>query len=344
MAGLGNVVNPLTPDAPASAVWPPTPEGVAQAAQRWRAGELVAFPTETVYGLGADATQDAAVAKVFAAKGRPSDHPLIVHVASAQDLPAFVREVPPAVARLVTHAWPGPLTLILPRRPGVAQAAAGGQDSVGVRCPSHPVAQALLRAAQALGVAGVAGPSANRFGRVSPTRAQHVWQEFNGEVPVVDGGDCEVGIESTIVDATRGALVILRPGHYTAAQLSEWAGEPVLAQDALSQAAPKASGTLASHYAPQARVRLWPRERLMALVTEGATPPPEVAVWSPDPSPAGWLGPWRIQPQDPHDCARVLFATLRELDASGVREIWVSEVPEGEAWAGVADRLRRAAA
>jgi L-threonylcarbamoyladenylate synthase len=152
-----------------------------------------------------------------------------------------------------------------------------------------------------------------------------------------------VGIESTIVDATRGALVILRPGHYTAAQLSEWAGEPVLSQDALAQAAPKASGTLDSHYAPQARVRLWPRDRLRAMATEAVTTPLGVAVWSPDPPPAGWSGPWRIQPLDAHDCARQLFATLRELDASGVREIWVSEVPEGEAWAGVADRLRRAA-
>ena len=332
------------------AAWPADPAHMDRAALRWRAGELVAFPTETVYGLGADATQDAAVARIFAAKGRPSDHPLIVHVADVEHAKAFAAAWPPAVERLLAKAWPGPLTVIVPRRAGVATAAAGGQDSVGLRCPSHPVAQALLRAAHAQGVAGVAGPSANRFGRVSPTRAAHVIDEFEGHVPVVDGGDCSVGIESTIVDATRERLVVLRPGHYTATQLSEWAGETVWAHDPQPSQAPKASGTLASHYAPRAKVRLMARDALLARCAQA--PARKVAVWSPDAAPPGWTGAWRIQPTQAQAFAHSLYATLRELDALGVDEIWVAQVPtatEGHAgqadeWAGVADRLQRAAA
>ncbi|MEP6589164.1 MAG: L-threonylcarbamoyladenylate synthase, partial [Polaromonas sp.] len=183
------------------------PQAILEAARRIQAGGLVGFPTETVYGLGADASGDDAVAGIFAAKGRPSDHPLIVHVADASQVNDYASSVPPFAARLMQSFWPGPLTVILPRREGVAAAAAGGQNSIGLRCPAHPVALAFLKACLELGVSGVAGPSANRFGRVSPTTAAHVNQEFGDELLVLDGGPCAVGIESSIVDCTRGRPV-----------------------------------------------------------------------------------------------------------------------------------------
>ena len=240
------------------------PESVAAAARALRGGALLGLPTETVYGLAADADNASAVHRIFEAKGRPSDHPLIVHLApgdGAQGWRAgvdhYAREVPAFAQALMQAFWPGPLTLILPRREGVAAVSAGGQDSVGLRCPSHPVAQALLTAACAHGVHGVAAPSANRFGRVSPTTAAHVVDEFAGvpddELLVLDGGACPVGIESTIVDATRGEPVLLRPGMITAQTLSQACGLPVRERDAQ---APRVSGSLVSHYAPQARVRL----------------------------------------------------------------------------------------
>ena len=184
------------------------PAAIAQAAWHLQTGELVAFPTETVYGLGADASSDAAVAQIFAVKGRPANHPLIVHVASAAQLADYASSVPAFAQDLIAAFWPGPLTVILPRKPGVAAAAAGGQDSIGLRCPAHPVALAFLAACQT----GVAGPSANRFGRVSPTTATHVVSEFGDALMVLDGGPCAVGIESSIVDCTRTQPVLLRPG------------------------------------------------------------------------------------------------------------------------------------
>ncbi len=223
------------------------PAAVANAAQRLARGELVAFPTETVYGLGADACSDAAVAGIFAAKGRPSDHPLIVHVTDAAAAQRFTRETPAVADRLIAAFWPGPLTVILPRREGVAGAATGGQDSVGLRCPSHPVARALLQACAALEppVHGLAAPSANRFGRVSPTTAAHVEAEFGDALWVLDGGACEVGIESSIVDCTRGVPVLLRPGVLTHATIEAACGERLWLPDELEGAAPRASGTLA---------------------------------------------------------------------------------------------------
>ncbi len=193
----------------------PDAVALAEAAATLRAGGLVGLPTETVYGLAADATNPTAVAKIFAAKGRPSDHPLIVHVADAGGVGHFAASVPGFAQRLMAAFWPGPLTLILPRRPEVAAAAAGGQDSVGLRCPAHPVAQALLRACAEMGVPGLAAPSANLFGRVSPTTAAHVLGEFGSDLLVLDGGPCRVGIESTIVDCSRGVPVLLRPGQLT---------------------------------------------------------------------------------------------------------------------------------
>jgi L-threonylcarbamoyladenylate synthase len=318
---------------------------VAQAAQALARGELVAFPTETVYGLGADAGSDAAVAKIFAAKGRPSDHPLIVHVPDAAGVEAFAASVPAFAHKLMQAFWPGPLTLILPRREGVASAAAGGQASVGVRCPSHPVAHALLLACAPLGVHGLAGPSANRFGRVSPTTAQHVESEFGGAVLVLDGGPCRVGIESTIVDCTRGAPVLLRPGMITPAQIEQAGGERLRLPGELEGAAPRASGTLESHYAPQAKVRLMDARALQTALDVLGNEAQGIAIYSRvilrTPS-TGVLR--RRMPQDAAETARQLFAVLREFDAQGVRLIWVETPPDTPEWAGVRDRLQRAAA
>ena len=200
---------------------------VAQAVQALASAELVAFPTETVYGLGADACNEAAVAKIFAAKGRPSDHPLIVHVADGSAVAGFASQVPDFAQRLMQAFWPGPLTLILPRRSDRAAAAAGGQDSIGLRCPAHPVAHALLLACARAEppIAGLAAPSANKFGRVSPTTAEHVRSEFGDQLLVLDGGPCRVGIESTIVDCTRSVPVLLRPGVLTRQQVEAACGQ-----------------------------------------------------------------------------------------------------------------------
>ena len=232
------------------------PQSIALALSAIRQGEVLGLPTETVYGLAADACNEAAVAKIFATKARPANHPLIVHVAQAEGVAAFAREVPAFAQQLMAHFWPGPLTLILPRLAHVAAAAAGGQDSIGLRCPAHPVAQALLQACAVQGIAGLAAPSANLFGRVSPTSAQHVQAELGNALLVLDGGSCEVGIESTIVDCTRGAPVLLRPGQITRAQIQAACGLQVVDKDVLMAPAPRASGTLESHYAPRAKVRL----------------------------------------------------------------------------------------
>lgn len=322
------------------------PESVATAGRALAAGRLVAFATETVYGLGARADDDEAVARIFAAKGRPADHPLIVHVADAAGAEAFAAELSPLARRLMAAFWPGPLTLIVPRRPGVAQAAAGGQPTIGLRCPSHPVARALLQAAAAEGVPGLAAPSANRFGRISPTRADHVAREFGDELLVLDGGACDVGIESAIVDVSRGRAVLLRPGALTRERIAAAAGEAVLDADA---AAPRAAGTLASHYAPRATLRLMPaaalRAALEVLPLEGLPrgSAPRLAVYSRSVAVPDRL-PQRRMPDDAAAAAQQLFATLRELDDLSVSLIWVEEPPADADWEGVRDRLRRAAA
>jgi L-threonylcarbamoyladenylate synthase len=253
----------------------------------------------------------------------------------------YAAQVPDFAQRLIDAFWPGPLTLILPRRPGVAAAAAGGQDSIGLRCPSHPVAQALLRACGL----GLAAPSANRFGRVSPTTAAHVQAELGSALLVLDGGPCPVGIESTLVDCTRGAPVVLRPGQITREQLQEACGRSVGQPAEPDAAAPRASGTLESHYAPQARVRLMQADELAQRVQALGTLANNLALWSREPPPqlgAGVL--WRAQPPRAQDAARELFATLRELDLHGVQQIWVELPPETPDWEGVRDRLKRAAA
>jgi L-threonylcarbamoyladenylate synthase len=315
---------------------------IERAATALASGELVAFPTETVYGLGASADDDAAVARIFEAKGRPADHPLIVHVADADGARAFAAHVPAVAVRLVAAFWPGPLTIIVPRAAGVGTAAAGGQATIGLRCPSHPVARSLLQAARQAGVPGVAAPSANRFGRISPTRAEHVVAEFGDALMVLDGGACEVGIESTIVDCSRGHAVLLRPGVLTRAQIEAAAGEPLREPDA---GAPRASGTLESHYAPRAPLRLMPAGQLHTALQLLGSSPLRLAVYSrPLPAGAGSGVRHRVMPERAADAAHELFAVLRAFDDEGVQLIWVEEPPPTPEWEGVRDRLRRAAA
>lgn len=329
------------------------PKAIELAAEQLAAGELVAFPTETVYGLGARADDDSAVAKVFAAKGRPSDHPLIVHVTDANRAREFAADWPPLAEKLAQAFWPGPLTLIVARLPGLATAAAGGQNSIGLRCPAHPLAHALLDAAAQRGVRGVAAPSANRFGRISPTTAAHVQSEFGEQLTVLDGGPCAVGIESAIVDCTRGAPVLLRPGSLTRDALAAAAGEALGDADASS---PRAPGTLEAHYAPRATLRLmsapaldealalW-RDAQHSAVPGSQKAGPRLAVYSRTvrtPKDAGVAA--RTMPDVPRAAAFELFAVLRELDALGVALIWVEQPPAGAEWAGVRDRLQRASA
>jgi len=332
----------------------PDAAAIADAARRLLAGELVAFPTETVYGLGADAENPQAVARIYAAKGRPANHPVIVHVAPQADLHYWAREVPAQARRLIDAFWPGPLTLILPRAPQVGAAVSGGQDSIGLRCPSHPVAQALLRAFAAGkpgGHGGVAAPSANKFGQVSPTHADHVRSEFPLEVahgmPVLDGGPADVGIESTILDLSRLGRgvgpVLLRPGHITPAQIEAVLGEPVGMPDA---AAPRASGTLKAHYAPHTPLELVPAQRLAEAVQGGGLPAGRVAAVGFGAAPAALDArvAWRQVPSDPGRYAQALYAMLRELDGGGYARILVQAPPADDAWRAVNDRIGRAAA
>lgn len=317
---------------------------VRQAARALADGQLVALPTETVYGLGARADDDAAVARVYAAKGRPADHPLIVHVVDRDAARAFTPAWTPLAERLVAAFWPGPLTVIVDRRPGVATAAAAGQDSVGLRCPAHPVARALLGEAAALGVPGVAAPSANLFGRISPTTAAHVAAEFGDELLVLDGGPCAVGIESTIVDCRGGRPVLLRPGQLSRLQVEAAAGQVLAAPGA---ATPRVSGSLASHYAPRATLRVMDAGMLKAAMQVLGTDVPGVAVYSLSlaPDPVRRLGlRWRRMPARADQAAHELFSVLRDFDDEGVRLIWVEEPPSTPEWEGVRDRLHRAAA
>ncbi|MBP7606489.1 MAG: threonylcarbamoyl-AMP synthase [Giesbergeria sp.] len=330
------------------------PASIAAAARALRSGALLGLPTETVYGLAADADNDAAVAQIFAAKGRPSDHPLIVHVADASAIAHFASAVPVFAQALVDAFWPGPLTLILPRRPDRARAATGGQDSVGLRCPAHPVAHAVLQACAQGGsaldgapVRGVAAPSANRFGRVSPTTAAHVQAELGDALLVLDGGPCAVGIESTIVDCTRGVPVLLRPGAITRAQIEAACGLRLLSKEELPAHTPRASGTLLAHYAPNAKVRLMDARALQAGLDLLGQDAAHLAVYARTPlrKTKGAHGvQLRRMPGDAQAAAAELFAVLRELDDQGMRLIWVETPPEAPDWEGVRDRLQRAAA
>lgn len=304
-------------------------------------GELVAFPTETVYGLGADAANAAAVAKIFAAKGRPADHPLIVHLPASAHLARWAREVPAEAEKLAAAFWPGPLTLILRRQPNVPDAVTGGQDTVGLRVPGHPLALELLAAFGG----GIAAPSANRFGRISPTTAAHVREELGDRVPLIlDGGACSVGIESTILDLSRGAPVLLRPGAVGVVDLARVLGRApgVVASHA---DAPRVSGSLEAHYAPRTPLQLVSSDGLLFALRSALVAGERVAVLAPTAQAISHdLVVWKQSPAEPAGFAHDLYASLRELDALGCVRILVQQPPAGEAWAAVNDRLRRAAA
>lgn len=316
-------------------------QAVADAVAELGRGNLVAFPTETVYGLGADAANAGAVAKIFALKGRPADHPLIVHLASALALDDWAVDIPDAARRLAAAFWPGPLTMILHKAAHVQAAVTGGQDTVGLRCPSHPLAQSLLRAFARRGSGGVAGPSANRFGHVSPTTAQHVRDEFGPALMVLDGGACEVGLESTIVDLSRGAPVLLRPGAVTRAQIAAVTGQDTRDRDAQ---APRASGTLAAHYATRADLVLVPtgelERRIRAALDEGR----RVAALVRGRLAPELAGLARQANADAIAYGHDLYAHLRALDANHAELIVVEEPPDEPGWEAVRDRLQRAAA
>jgi L-threonylcarbamoyladenylate synthase len=352
-----------------------TPADIEHAASALKRGELVALPTETVYGLGADALNDFAVARIFAAKGRPADHPLIVHLAGATTLSTFAREVPRAAVALAERFWPGPLTLILQRADRVPLAVTGGQDTVGIRCPSHPIAQALLLAFAKIGSGAIAAPSANRFGHVSPTTAQHVRDEFGKEIgrsiTLLDGGACHVGIESTILDLSRGVPVLLRPGAITRTEIAEVIGTMPLTGDedrARQQAgvgksfqpqtqtqAPRVSGALAAHYAPKTPLRVVKTDVLTHAVDEELSQGKRVAVLALSakprlkPSPVG-VGVRKARPlvwvnagSDAVGYAQSLYANLRTLDAAATAVILVEAPPTTVPWEAVNDRLSRAA-
>ncbi len=321
----------------------PTTAEIERAAAILRAGGLVAFPTETVYGLGADASNPEAVAKIFAAKGRPQDHPLIVHLADIAQLPLWAVEIPESARKLAEAFWPGPLTLVLKRAPGVPDCVTGGQDTVGLRIPGHPLALELLRAfageAGGRRYSGVAAPSANKFGRISPTTAEHVRAELGAAVDaVLDGGDCEVGIESTIIDMSHGKPVLLRPGQITPAEIAAVLGAEVEAPDA---AAPRAPGTLDSHYAPRTPLYLVAAAELPAQLA--AHRGQKVAVLARAEAPSGLKDVyWQEAPRAVTGYAHELYASLRRLDDLGCDLILVEAPPAVPGWQGVNDRLTRA--
>lgn len=320
----------------------PTAAELDEAVRLLEAGQLVAFPTETVYGLGADAENPAAVARIFAAKGRPSNHPVIVHVVDGADIGYWTDDVPDAARKLIDAFWPGPLTIILKRAAHIPADVAGGQDSIGLRCPSHPVAQALL-ARFKRGRGGVAAPSANKFGQVSPTTAEHVRDEFGGSVFVLEGDGVDVGIESSIVDLSRletAGPVLLRPGAITAAMMADVLGAAPLPPDA---AAPRASGTLKAHYAPRTTLTLADADALLpylqALPTDGRLAFVGKAPGSSDPR-----CDFVQAPATPDAYAQALYGLLRKLDKDGYQRLVFEPVPESHEWDGVRDRLGRAAA
>lgn len=320
-------------------------DDLARAVAVLAGGGLVAFPTETVYGLGADAASDAAVARIFMVKGRPRAHPLIVHLADDARLDDWAIEIPEVARRLARAAWPGPLTIILRKGPRVAAAATGGTETVGLRVPAHPLAQALLRGFGG----GIAAPSANRFGAVSPTTADHVASDLGDAVDyLLDGGACEVGVESTIVDLSRGRAVLLRPGGLPREQIEPITG-PLGGPDA---AAPAAPGTLASHYAPRAQVVAARPDEVPAAVAGARGLGARVAVLAPAAAFAMWPElaetPHRADlayplPDDVAGMARGLYAALRDLDAAGVDVVIAALPPAVGLGEAVGDRLRRAA-
>jgi L-threonylcarbamoyladenylate synthase len=308
------------------------------AVQTLRDGELVAFPTETVYGLGANAQNPAAVRKIFAAKGRPENHPLIVHLDSPRFLHRWVREVSDTATKLAERFWPGPLTMVLPRALNVHDVVTGGQDTVAIRVPSHPMAQQLLTAFGG----GIAAPSANRYGRLSPTRPEHVRDELGDAVKVIlDGGECQIGLESTILAVNGSEVRLLRPGAVTAGQLRTVIGD-VLIGAALDS--PRVPGSGPSHYAPTTSMTIVPAGEIDAHAATLSSGGRRIAVLAQrlplkSHKYVTWINAGRRPEQYGHD----LYANLRTLDRAGCQQILVQAVPDDERWDAIRDRLVRAA-
>ena len=316
-----------------------TPLELATAVQALRDGELVAFPTETVYGLGAHAAYPAALRRVFELKGRPTTHPLIVHIDNPRYLTRWAREVPEAAQKLSERFWPGPLTLVLPRAENVHRLVTGGQDTVAVRVPSHPMAQQLLTAFGG----GIAAPSANRYGHLSPTRAEHVREEFGAAVRVIlDGGDCRLGLESTIVACLDGKVQLLRPGALTLSELERVVGEVITETSAQ---APRVPGSSGAHYAPTTPLSVVSSGELEELVASLTQSGQRIGVLALHPPLRTYrLTTWINGGQRPENYAHDLYAHLRALDKAGCARILVQEVPADERWDAAYDRLHHAAA
>ena len=312
---------------------------IEAAVEALRAGDLVAFPTETVYGLGANAQNPAALRKIFEAKGRPGHHPLIVHLDSARYLHRWTQRLSPEAEKLAARFWPGPLTLILPKAPHVLDAITGGQDTVAVRVPGHPMAQQLLTAFGG----GIAAPSANRYGRISPTRAEHVRDELGDSVRIVlDGGECPLGIESTIVSCVESPVRLLRPGAVTLSQLRSAVGEVVIGPGVT---APRVPGTSLSHYAPETPLEIVPGDAMEIFAESLNDQGERVAVLAMRlPLKTLPLVTWINAGRKPQMYAHNLYAHLRTLDKAGCAKILVQEVPADERWDAVRDRLQKAAA
>jgi L-threonylcarbamoyladenylate synthase len=305
---------------------------VAKAVKLLKAGRLVAFPTETVYGLGADASNAEAIARLYTVKRRPADHPVIVHFDSAERAFTWARDIPDAARTLAKRFWPGPLTLILERSPLAHDFVTGGQDNIGVRVPSHPIAHELLAAFGG----GIAAPSANRFGHVSPTTAAHVEADLGSDVDLVlEGGASDVGIESTIVDLSRDAPVVLRPGKISAAELEAAIGEPLGVRDG---DAPRHSGGLERHYAPRTPAKLVAAHELDREIGRLGDKVAVLAFSRPDERVDYWLR----MPRDPLAYAHKLYAALRELDRAECQAILIEAPPDDLEWTAVRDRLLRA--
>lgn len=314
-----------------------TPESIQHAAALLRQGKLVAIPTETVYGLGADASNPEAVAKIFHAKERPADHPLIVHLAYASQMKDWANEVPDMALRLANEFWPGPLTIVLPKKASVPLAVTGGQDTVALRVPNNPVALWLLRVFGG----GIAAPSANRFGRISPTTALHVAEELGDTVDcILDGGPCTVGVESTIVDLTDTQPTILRPGRISRSQLEEVLQTQVALK---SQHKIRAPGMLASHYAPNTPAYLCTEASLPAMLEQQQKQGKQVGVLVFSESLSGLSCRHLLHlPHQVEEYEAALYAALRELDEFQLDSILVEQPPEKEEWTAVNDRLSKA--
>lgn len=305
---------------------------ISNAVAALRRGELVGMPTETVYGLAADARNPAAIARIFALKGRPAEHPVIVHLSDSEHMRAWAKEIPDYAWQLANEFWPGPMTLILQKLPGVLDQITGGQDSVGLRVPNHALALKLLAEFDD----GLAAPSANRFGHISPTTAQHVRDEFGAELELIlDGGAAQVGIESTIIDARTPELRILRPGAITAEQIAHLTGASLCTKHAPSTL--RVSGALKSHYAPRTRTELRDRAELDVFTGTGASLVLSIATL-----PA--LHDGIALSANPAEYASTLYAALRALDARSAAQILIERPPKTAEWAAIWDRISRACA